>query len=261
MDDPNSQLNKAREYNTSVMSGDYLQNPNSERMFNQGADLIRQQYNRGVQPGIATAFVGGGRGGSYAHQRADTAAKGQLGEQLGNLWERIGAKDYEKERGYQDTAAARAPGLDAAGYANEERLRGIGGRQDMYQQRLIDEAIRRFDFGQQEPWQRLGQYSGMVGAPVMTSSASSSGYNFNVCWVSAEYFGFFTPSWWAARNWIVEGWNTPIGRLFRAVYIRYGERLAGIVRRHHIVKAALRPLFGWLRRKGAEMQMAEARGV
>jgi hypothetical protein len=261
IDDPDAVTPGARGYTSAVLAGDYLNaNPYREGMFRQGADQIREAYQRTIQPGVDTAFVGGGRGGSYAHRRATAGAQRGLGRELGNLWERIGYQDYRGERGVQEAAAGRAPMLDAATYSNLERLGGVGREEDVYSQRLLDDAIRRFEFGENEPWQRMGQYSSLIGAPVMTSQARAGGWSFGVgCWVSGEYFGLWTPSWWAARNWIMDGWQTPLGKAFRAVYVKHGERLAGLVRRNRIVRATLRPIFLWCRKKGCEQALANAR--
>jgi hypothetical protein len=66
------------------------------------------------------------------------------------------------------------------------------------------------------------------------------------CWVAAEFYGWYTPSWFAVRNWIFSTWYmTP----FAAFYARFGERWASLVRRNATVRNVTRKLFAWFLRK------------
>jgi hypothetical protein len=249
----------ARGVTEAELRGDYLEgNPHRTAMFDQAAGDITRAYKTALAPGTDTGFASSGRYGSYGHRGQRDRDLGVLGQELSDLSGRIHYADYAKERGAQSDAARYAPQLAEAGYADAERLGEVGREKEGYYQQLLDDLIRRFEFGQNEPWQRLGQYSSLVGAPAMTSQASSGGWSFGIgCWVSAEYFDYWTPSWWATRNWIMDGWQTPAGRLFRAVYLKHGEAIAAAVRRSRLVKAALRPIFNWCRRKGLERALAE----
>jgi len=251
----NDLYNAASELTQAELRGDYLNsNPNRSAMFDQGAADITRAYKTAMAPGTDTGYASSGRFGSAAHRGQQGRDMGILGKELGDL----STRDYAKERDTQSAAARYAPQLAEAGYADADRLGQVGREQDTYSQKMLDDLVRRFEFGENEPWQRLGQYSSLVGAPVMTSDASSSGWSFGVgCWVSAEYYDYWTPSWWAARNWIADGWTTPAGRLFRAVYMKHGEAIAAVVHRNRLVKAALRPIFEWCRRKGCERALAE----
>ncbi len=71
------------------------------------------------------------------------------------------------------------------------------------------------------------------------------------CWVAAEFYGWYTPEWFAARNWIAEDWHGLGADLFRKVYLRHGRRIARWVRSNRIVREALRPVFAWAVRKGS----------
>ena len=71
-----------------------------------------------------------------------------------------------------------------------------------------------------------------------------------VCWCAAVYFGWFTPDWYAARNWIVSGWRGPLASLFRRIYIQHGERMAGWLRRSRVLRGAARPFFSWCAVRG-----------
>ena len=71
------------------------------------------------------------------------------------------------------------------------------------------------------------------------------------CWVAAEFYGWYSPQWFAARQWIVEDWQGVVADLFRKVYTRHGRRIARWVRSSRIVRETLRPVFAWAARKGS----------
>ena len=84
-----------------------------------------------------------------------------------------------------------------------------------------------------------------------TESFASAGTSFAaMCWVAAEYYGWFTPEWFAARRWIAERWEGRVADIFRATYLRHGRRVAAWVRKYRPVRWALRPVFAWAVRKG-----------
>lgn len=77
------------------------------------------------------------------------------------------------------------------------------------------------------------------------------------CYVAAEFYGWFTPNWWDARNWIVEGWQGDEAEEFREVYLREGEDLAKRVREDDGYRERLRPMFEWAREQGSKMRGGE----
>lgn len=93
-------------------------------------------------------------------------AWGQMrGRALGDLTAGIYAPAYETERQRQVEASQFAPGLAEQDYADMARLYGVGEQQRSFEQQLIDEAMKKFEFGQFEPWERLGMYQQLVGGP------------------------------------------------------------------------------------------------
>ncbi len=73
------------------------------------------------------------------------------------------------------------------------------------------------------------------------------------CWVAAEYFGWFTPDWFAARRWLMEGWRGPVADHFRELYQKHGPVWAQMVRGNPKLREALQPLFVWARDQGQLM--------
>ncbi len=69
---------------------------------------------------------------------------------------------YEGERARQMSALGQAIPLADEDYKDYARLATIGEEKQAMQQALIDEARKRWDFSQMEPWQRLQQYSNLI---------------------------------------------------------------------------------------------------
>jgi len=105
----------------------------------------------------------------------------------------IRMNDYASERGYMDQATKTlmnadagaqstmgqfsqlAPGIDAFGFADTDRLLQLGGMQEGKDAERIAEEIAKFDFGQNEPRNRLAEYAATVGgAPVFGGSTSQT---------------------------------------------------------------------------------------
>ncbi len=96
-------------------------------------------------------------------------------------------------------------------------------------------------FSSQDQTSLIGSGASLLGAGAVA-----------LCHVAAEYYGWFTPDWYAARNWIANGWQGITADVVRGLYRRHGPRVASWVRRSRIVRAALRPVAAWAVRKGLE---------
>jgi hypothetical protein len=239
-----------------VLGGDYLNsNPYLDATFDRAASGVTRNFNRAVLPNLESRFAGAGRLGSGAHQGAVGEAGRALAGELGGMATDIYGGNYARERGMQQSMVGMAPGLAQADYGDAQMMMNAGAARQGYSQSVLDDLIQRFEFNRDEPYNRAAQYSTLIGAPVNQSQSSQSSFGFGtqVCWVAAEYFGFLTPDWWTARQWILEGWQGLAGDIFRKLYVKYGERLAAVVRRNRLVRAALRPLFEWCLRMGKGM--------
>jgi len=74
------------------------------------------------------------------------------------------------------------------------------------------------------------------------------------CWVAAEFYGWGTPDWWDARNWLMDGWKGEEADSFREVYARDGMDLAKRVREDDSYRETVRPMFEWARKQGEKMR-------
>lgn len=136
--DPNSATNQAIGQLGNTISGEFL--PGGSAMRNAIVDPTVQQVN--------SMFSKAGRYGSGAHEQA----LGQgITQALMPYW------DSERQR--QMAASVAAPGMEMS--ALTPQLQAGQAYQDMNQQQIND-LMQRFDFQQNEPWNRLTRYASLV---------------------------------------------------------------------------------------------------
>ena len=95
-----------------------------------------------------------------AHSRAGSPAHA---EALGRGFAQGMTPYYSAERGRQLQAAGMAPQMAMADYADIQALGGVGAQQQALAQQAINEEMARFQYGQEEPTQRLQDYMGLIG--------------------------------------------------------------------------------------------------
>ena len=144
----NATMGMAENYTQGVLGGQYLNNPYNDAVFSN----IQSK----VMPSVNTIFSNGGRYGSNLH--ADAAARG-----LTEAYAPYAAQMYEQGLSRMDNAARFAPTFAANDYADINALSAIGQQQQDQQQREIDAQVARYNFGQDQPANKLGQYMGFVG--------------------------------------------------------------------------------------------------
>lgn len=146
-----SPLNNAAQQNlTDTLNGKYL-DINSNPYLMAGADNVLSK----VLPQIDARFASAGRGNSGLASRA--AAQGAT-DALGGL----AFQNYNAERTNQQRAALLAPGLAQQDYADAARLGEVGSVREDFSNQAIQDAMQRFNFNQQAPWNQLGLYNSML---------------------------------------------------------------------------------------------------
>jgi hypothetical protein len=192
-------------------------NPHLDSMFNRAAGQVGRQFSKNVMPGVASMFAGAGRFGSnqmadgmgqaqeqygrtlddlatgiygqnYANERQlmQQAAEqlGQFGMQgaglnLGALGEFGG--QFGRERGLMMGTSSMAPGLADADYSDIGRLEALGQKQEAEHQGRINDDMQRWNFGQNEYFNRLAQYNqllqGTAGLGGTTQTSQTGGGN------------------------------------------------------------------------------------
>jgi hypothetical protein len=134
----------------SMARGDQLtqQNPYFQQML--------QQTYQSALPTIQNTFAGAGRGISGASDAAtaDAWAKAASG---------LGYQDYSRERQNQIGAIAASPGMAQAGLAPLQQLSQIGQTREGYAGKELQDAINRYDFGQNSGWSNAAKYMSLIG--------------------------------------------------------------------------------------------------
>lgn len=146
-----------------ILGGQYLNaNPHLDQAIDIASRGLARNYRNAVQPGIDSSFSAAGRYGSGLHQAAQAQAEQALAAQLGDIAAGLAWRDYGAERAAMQRAAALAPQLAAADYADIAQLGAAGRMRDQMNQALINDQIARFNFAQQLPYNKLAQYMGLI---------------------------------------------------------------------------------------------------
>jgi len=93
-------------------------------------------------------------------------------EQLGNLADKVYADNYARERNIQDSMSSKAPQLGEMDYGDIAKLQTVGSAREELSERMLADAIKRFEFEQNKPYQKLREYQASVGSPFGTSSST-----------------------------------------------------------------------------------------
>jgi hypothetical protein len=147
-------------------------------------DALSQSVISRVVPGIQSKFISGGTLSSPEAARATAAGATSalapllFAQQQQEEQNQIAAAQQSGQRrqaagtGLQTTwagdtndmlrALALAPATDAAAYAPYDRQLAAGGAHQQWQQQAINDAVARWNFGQELPYQKLNQYLGAV---------------------------------------------------------------------------------------------------
>ena len=197
----NPLLGQAQDYTGSVLAGDYLgQNP----YLSQLSDSVLAD----VMPQVASQFGGAsGRFGSPGMAEA-------LGQGVSRGMAPYLFQEYGAERGRQQQAAGMAPGMAQADYFDIGQLGAVGQAREGLERLALQDEMNRFNFGQQEPTQRLQDYMGILsgsapligGAGRVTQAGQGGGLSAGGALGGAA-------SGAAAGSMIMPGWGTAIGAI------------------------------------------------
>lgn len=161
--------------NTNAASGaltNLLQAQNTP--INPYLDQMYSAASRPVIDSVNSQFSQAGRTGSTANQNALTTRLGDLSANIyGQGYEQ--AANRNMQQGNQKIAGATlAPSLDAARYTPAQNLLQAGGQYDSKANQYIQDALSRWNYGQDQPWNLLSRYAGNV-AGLGNAGGTSSG--------------------------------------------------------------------------------------
>lgn len=168
--------------------GAFLQgNPYQQAMVEATARPLMQQYSNQVLPGIASLYSKSGRYGSGAMANALGQATEQYGRAIGDVATNVVGNQYEQERARQQQAimgltnvAQAAPSVYSQQYLPSQQLAQVGAQREAIAAQPLQEAMSRYSFGQQLPYQQLSGYlSSVYGSPTASYGTTSQNMSTN----------------------------------------------------------------------------------
>jgi hypothetical protein len=151
--------------------------PYREQMIQAATRPLTQQFEQSTLPAIQSAFSRAGRYGSGAQTRAIGQAQEATTRAIGDISGQLAAADYARERqlqqqalGQQVGASQLAPQFFGAQFLPSQQLAQVGAAQEQIQAQPLQEAMTRFQYQQQLPYQQLQTFlSGVYGTPMAAS--------------------------------------------------------------------------------------------
>jgi hypothetical protein len=143
---------------------------------------IERQFAETTLPGIASGYSRAGRYGSEAMARSLGQATEATGRALGDVAANIAYSGYEGERARQQQAISQqigaaqiAPQIYGQQFLPSQQLGQVGAAQETIQAQPLQEAMQRFQYSQQIPYQQLsGFLSSVYGTPMAGSQYQSA---------------------------------------------------------------------------------------
>lgn len=152
-------------------------NPFQQAAIQAATRPIMQQYENVTLPGISSMFSRAGRYGSGAMERTLGTAAESTARAIGDVSSTMAAQDYARERGLQQqallgqiTSSQVAPQIYGQQFLPSQQLGQVGAARETIAAQPLQEAISRYQYQQQLPYQQLGGFlSSIYGTPMAGS--------------------------------------------------------------------------------------------
>ena len=156
----------AQQQALNTVQGNFLGgNPFFQGAFRGATQGAQTAYQDATQAALSNASRAG-RYGSGAMGTALDRAGGTFANALTNTAGQLAFQNYNIERGRQQEMIGAAPQLAGADYEDINKMLQLGQVSEGYQETALADAVNRFNFAQQAPYQKLQSYlSGAYGAP------------------------------------------------------------------------------------------------
>lgn len=141
-------MGASQNYAQQSINGDFLNSGDQNGM-------VFQNIASKILPAVNSQFSMSGRYGSGLH--ADT-----LGRSLTEAYAPIAMDNYQRERGMQQDMAQFAPTYAANDYQDLGMLNSIGQEQQGQAQSELQDAVNRWSYNQDLPYNKLQQYMGLI---------------------------------------------------------------------------------------------------
>jgi hypothetical protein len=162
----------------STIQGDRLAatNPYFASMMASAAKPVVNEFNTAIRD-IGSRTAQSGRYGSGAMGEMESQASENLANALSQRGSELAYQNYATERGRQDQAIGNAGNIAMQDYSDIQQLMNVGQAQENQSLKALQGDIARYDFGQNQPQQKLGSYlQAAYGAPTpMNQTTTSSG--------------------------------------------------------------------------------------
>lgn len=163
----------------STISGDRLSagNPYFASMMASAAKPVVSEFNKAIRD-IGGRTAASGRYGSGAMGELESTATENLANALSQRGSELAYQNYAAERARQDAAINQAGTLAGQDYSDIQQLMNVGQAQENQALKELQSDIARYDFGQNQPQQKLQSYlSAAYGAPapIQQTTTSSGG--------------------------------------------------------------------------------------
>ena len=145
----NQTMKQAEGFTRDMMGGKYL---NSDPY----QDQVFQNIQSKVMPAVNSNFMGSGRYGSGLH--ADTMTRG-----LTEAYAPYASQQYQQGLDRMGQAASMAPTFAANDYTDLAALESIGQQKQQLGQNELNDAVARWDYYNQLPYNKLGQFLNNIG--------------------------------------------------------------------------------------------------
>ena len=144
----NANMNAASQYNKDVLAGNYSGDPYQSQVF--------QNMQSQIMPAVNSQFSNAGRYGSDAHAGTMTRA-------LTESFAPYATQMYQQGLDRMGQAANMAPTFAQNDYTDIAALADVGQQRQSLAQAELGDAKARFDFNQDQPYQKLNQYLQTIG--------------------------------------------------------------------------------------------------
>jgi hypothetical protein len=160
---------------SNTAAGQYLNaNPYQQQMMQAATRPLEQAFSNQVLPGISSLYSKSGRLGSGSMERALSSASEGFGRSIGDITANIAGSQFQQERGLQQQAALQlanlaqqAPSLYGQQFIPSQQLAQVGAQREAIAGQPLQEAMNRFSYEQQLPYQQLsGFLSSVYGSPL-----------------------------------------------------------------------------------------------
>jgi hypothetical protein len=154
----------------SMAAGDYLQSPEYQRYLESVTRPVTEQVTQQILPSIASQYSAAGRYGSGAMQQA-TGKATELGTRaLGDVTAQVAQQQQGRMLQAQQaipTFLGQLPSVMQGALAPSTALAGVGAQREAIAGQPLSEAIRRYEYTQNLPYNQLSGYlSSIYGSPL-----------------------------------------------------------------------------------------------